>query len=213
MGTTQRLGLWLIGARGGVAVTAIAGIIAQRLGLADGTALVSELPQFAHLPLTEWDDIVIGGHEIRSALLADELGAAHRESRVLSRNWLPPAGQSSRRSTPRSAPARSGTSARRSPSSPISRLPRTPPSNCRATFSSGCRPNLKDFRSRHKLDTVVILNVSSTEPLPIRPSGQPPGAEAEASLARPDCPLPASSLYAIATTSTWGCRSSTSPPL
>ena len=62
---TQRIGLWLIGARGGVAVTAIAGIIAQRLGLADGAALVSELPQFARLPLAKWDDIVIGGHEIR----------------------------------------------------------------------------------------------------------------------------------------------------
>ena len=51
----QRIGLWLVGARGGVAVSTIAGLIAHRLGLADGTGLVSQLSQFAHLPLPAWE--------------------------------------------------------------------------------------------------------------------------------------------------------------
>ena len=198
MSSTQRLGLWLIGARGGVAVTAIAGIIGQRLGLADGTALVSELPQFAHLPLAKWDDIVIGGHEIRSAPLADELERLHRESRVLSPQLVAACRPELEKID---AEIRPGTlwnvGAKITeladfppPANPAEQLPRD--------ILKRLQADLTDFQTRHKLDTVVILNVSSTEPLPNQALWPATWAEAEASLARPDCPLPASSLYAIA---------------
>lgn len=198
MATTQRLGLWLIGARGGVAVTAIAGIIAQRLGLADGTALVSELPQFAHLPLTAWDDIVIGGHEIRSAPLADELERLHRESRVLSPQLVAACRPELEKID---AEIRPGTLWNVGPK--ITELadfppPENPAEQLPRDILKRLQADLKDFQSRHKLDTVVILNVSSTEPLPNPALWPATWAEAEASLVRPDCPLPASSLYAIA---------------
>ena len=198
MATTQRLGLWLIGARGGVAVTAIAGIIAQRLGLADGTALVSELPQFAHLPLVKWDDIVIGGHEIRSAPLADELERLHRESRVLSPQLVAACRPELEKID---AEIRPGTLWNVGPK--ITELadfppPANPAEQLPRDILKRLQADLKDFQSRHKLDTVVILNVSSTEPLPNPALWPATWAEAEASLARPDCPLPASSLYAIA---------------
>jgi len=194
----QRLGLWLIGARGGVAVTAIAGIIAQRLGLADGTALVSELPQFAHLPLVKWDGIVIGGHEIRSAPLADELERLHRESRVLSPQLVAACRPELEKID---AEIRPGTLWNVGPK--ITELadfppPANPAEQLPRDILKRLQGDLKDFQSRHKLDTVVILNVSSTEPLPNPALWPATWAEAEASLARPDCPLPASSLYAIA---------------
>ena len=194
----QRLGLWLIGARGGVAVTAIAGIIAQRLGLADGTALVSELPQFAHLPLVKWENIVIGGHEIRSAQLADELERLHRESRVLSPQLVAACRPELEKID---AEIRPGTLWNVGPK--ITELadfppPANPAEQLPRDILKRLQADLKDFQSRHKLDTVVILNVSSTEPLPNPALWPATWAEAEASLARPDCPLPASSLYAIA---------------
>ena len=49
---------------------------------------------------------------------------------------------------------------------------------------AGLQADLKDFQSRHKLDTVVILNVSSTEPLPNPALWPATWAEAEASLPR-----------------------------
>ena len=39
-----RIGVWLIGAKGGVAVTTITGLIALGRGLTGSTGLVSELP-------------------------------------------------------------------------------------------------------------------------------------------------------------------------
>lgn len=198
MATTQRLGLWLIGARGGVAVTAIAGIIAQRLGLADGTALVSELPQFAHLPLAKWDDIVIGGHEIRSAPLADELERLHRESRVLSpqlvaacRPELEKIDAEIRPGTLWNVGPKIREIADAAMQQPV--IEDTP-----SGILTWLQADLTDFQQRHNLDTVVVLNVSSTEPLPNPALWPATWAEAEASLERPDCPLPASSLYAIA---------------
>src|SRR6185436_13714356 len=78
-----RIGIWFIGARGGVASTATLGLLALQKGLIDTVGLVSELPQFAGLGLAEWDQFVVGGHEIRDATLGESLDRLHRESRVL----------------------------------------------------------------------------------------------------------------------------------
>jgi myo-inositol-1-phosphate synthase len=196
--TKQRIGLWLIGARGGVAVTTIAGIIAHRLGLADGTALVSELPQFKHLPLPDWDDFVIGGHEIRSAPLVDELERLHHESRVLSpaiveacRPVVEKIDAEVRPGTLWNSGARIAELADfHPPSSPDEELPRG--------IVRRLQADIKDFQERHALDSVVVVNIASTEPLPDASRWAPAWATLDATLDHPECPLPPSSLYAIA---------------
>ncbi|MBB5070169.1 myo-inositol-1-phosphate synthase [Saccharopolyspora gloriosae] len=59
-----RTGLWLLGARGSVATTAIVGLAALRSGLVRPTGCVTELPAFGSAPLPGWDEIVVGGHDI-----------------------------------------------------------------------------------------------------------------------------------------------------
>ena len=49
--TGHRVGLWLVGAFGGVGTTITLGLAAMARGLADRTGLVTELPVFAGLPL------------------------------------------------------------------------------------------------------------------------------------------------------------------
>ena len=61
----QRIGVWFIGAKGGVASTATVGLLALKKGLTQTTALVSELPEFKRLDLVDWKDLYLGGHEIR----------------------------------------------------------------------------------------------------------------------------------------------------
>ena len=61
----NRIGVWFIGAKGGVASTATVGLLALKKGLIDATALASELPEFKGLDLVDFKDVVIGGHEIR----------------------------------------------------------------------------------------------------------------------------------------------------
>jgi myo-inositol-1-phosphate synthase len=194
----DRIGLWIIGARGGVAVTTIAGLIAQRRKLADGIGLVTELPQFAALPLPTWDQFVVGGHDIRTDSLADELVRLHRESRVLApelvnacRGDLAEIEPNIRPGTlwnvgPRIAELAGDRPAEvmndRSPRNVIERV----------------QADLKDFQARHDLTTVIVINLASTEQTP--PPDQWPATwrEVETLLERGDCPLPASSLYAIA---------------
>ena len=62
---SKRVGLWLIGAHGGVSTTVVVGLAALKLKLVDDCGLVSQLEQFSDLDLIDWNQIVMGGHEIR----------------------------------------------------------------------------------------------------------------------------------------------------
>lgn len=187
------VGLWLIGAKGGVATTVTLGLHALRRGLVDSVGLVSELPQFAAVDLASWDKFVIGGHDVRDVRLYDEAVALHSASRVFDENILKACKDDLLALEPN---FRSGTlhkvgstiekladnGARRqeSPQDAVSRI----------------RDDLDEFRANHNLEHVVVVNVASTEP---PPSDVPATwADAESSLAKNDCPLSASSLYAIA---------------
>src|ERR1700688_1694438 len=61
----RRVGLWLIGAFGGVGTTATLGLSAWSRGLIDTTSLVTALPLFEPLHLDAPTSFVVGGHEIR----------------------------------------------------------------------------------------------------------------------------------------------------
>jgi myo-inositol-1-phosphate synthase len=193
-----RLGLWLIGARGGVAVTAVAGLAARRLGLTDDAGLVSQLPQFAALQLPAWDDFVVGGHEIRSAPLADELDRLHHESRVLPAELVAAC-----------RPALDHIDAEIRPGCLWNVGPRIAElADASFVTADGDRTpraalerlesDLTAFQSRHELEMVVVVNVASTEQLP-PPEAWPQTANAlDECLSQTDCPLPASTLYAVA---------------
>ena len=84
----RRIGIWLIGSKGGVATTTIVGLIALKKGLVPTTGLVSELPEFAPLDLASWDDFVIGGHEIRGVSLCREAYRVCGEMRAASREVI-----------------------------------------------------------------------------------------------------------------------------
>ena len=62
-----RIGVWFIGAKGGVASTATVGLVALKKGLVPQVGLTGALPAFARLELADWSDFVVGGHEIRYA--------------------------------------------------------------------------------------------------------------------------------------------------
>ncbi len=194
----SRIGLWLIGARGGVAVTTIAGLVAHRLGLADGAGLVTQLPQFAALPMPAWDQFVVGGHDIRTDSLVDELERLHRDSRVLSpelidacRPDLVQIEGNLRPGTLLNAGERIAELAGDRPADVLrDRTPRAAVERIQA--------DLADFRSRHALETVIVINLASTEPTPSADQWPSAWRDAEAMLDRADGPLPSSSLYAIA---------------
>ncbi|MFE0795994.1 inositol-3-phosphate synthase [Streptomyces mutabilis] len=80
-------GVWLVGARGSVATTTVAGCAALAGGLLAPTGLVTETPAFARSGLPELSSLVFGGHDTGSGPLpkrAEQLAAQG----VLP-HWLP----------------------------------------------------------------------------------------------------------------------------
>lgn len=194
----RKVGVWLIGAWGGVATTVIVGLTALRRGLSDTNGLVSALPPFAKLDLVAWDELVIGGHEIRETNCAAEARLLHQQSHVFADSWLTEVAEELQAIDARIRPgtlhevgatieALAGPSALRfqmeSAGQAVTRL----------------AADLRAFRDAHRLDSIVVVNVSSTEP-PVDPAvKQLSWSEIEKQLsAHAACPLPASTLYAVA---------------
>ncbi len=166
----MRTGIWLIGARGSVAVTATVGALALKARLTDTTGCVTELPQLRSPALPAWGDLVIGGHDVvampvlkkaetlaAAGVLPGRLVAALAEDLTAQEESLRP-------------------------------LPEAP---TQAAVATGIAGDLDEFRRRHALDRIVVVNVSTTEPIFT-------GDADLTALDRPGAVLPASSLAAYA---------------
>ena len=194
----RKIGVWLIGAWGGVATTAVVGLLGLRRGLTGTTGLVSVLPPFNQLDLVGWDEIVLGGHEIRETTAAAEARQLLEKSHVFQPQLL---SQIEADLATFDKHVKPGTLI-----------------NVGATIESLAGPqalklrgetaaqaiarlakDLQEFREREKLERVIVVNVSSTEPPPDAGVLQLNWAELSQQLQQSGPgPLPASSLYAIA---------------
>jgi myo-inositol-1-phosphate synthase len=196
--SSQRVGIWFIGARGGVAATATFGLVALQKQLAGTAGLVSCLPQFAGLDLAEWGDFDVGGHEIRDLTLAGALERFRTESRTLDAALL---------------------QACRNEFDAIDRRIRPGTlTNCGPTIGGLAAPAMRDFANESPADTirrvqadlrafqaetqterVVVVNVASTEPATDGNTLPDTWDELHRSIQNgTERSLPASSLYAIA---------------
>ena len=196
----RKIGIWLIGAKGGVATSVTVGLAALRKGLAGNAGLVTELPLFAGLDLAQWPDFVLGGHEIRQTTLFEAAMLLARDNHALDADLIArvkPELDKIDKNT------RDGTlwnvghrieefaadevkkrSSKETPRGAIERI----------------QGDLKEFVQTNKLDQLIVVNLASTEP-PVEESGLPPRWKDLAKLLdKPrKCNLAASSLYAIAT--------------
>jgi myo-inositol-1-phosphate synthase len=191
-----RIGIWLIGAKGGVATTALVGLIALRKGLAPETALVSGLPRFAHLELARWQDFVVGGHEIREGRLYDEALRMHTQSRAIDRDLLQACRGELEKIERRLRP---GTIHNVGPTITKLAAPevRKRKESPRAAIER-LQDDLREFQREERLAHLVVVNVASTEPPAAGPL-PPTWPELRKLLEKPaKCQLAASSLYAIA---------------
>src|SRR6185312_15017654 len=158
----RKLGLWLIGAKGGVATTVVVGLVALRKGLTDQQGLVSALPRFAALDFAGWNDFTIGGHEIREttyfaaaqqlarnnhALDGELISKLKTDLDKLDKN-VRPGTLLNVGAAIEGIAAPGATRVRESPRAAIERV----------------QNDLKDFANKNRLDQVVVVNLASTEP-------------------------------------------------
>ncbi|MEK7372136.1 MAG: inositol-3-phosphate synthase, partial [candidate division NC10 bacterium] len=78
-----KIGVWLIGAGGALASTAVVGTRAIAHGLARPTGLVTELPELRALPLIGLDQLVFGGWEVNSRGILHQARALAHDHRSL----------------------------------------------------------------------------------------------------------------------------------
>jgi myo-inositol-1-phosphate synthase len=196
--SASRIGIWFIGAKGGVAATASLGLAALQKGLAETVGLVSELPQFAGLDFAEWKALVVGGHDIRDGTLGDTVDRLRADSRVLDAALVEAC-----------RPELDAINGRIRPGSLI---------NCGDTIRGLAGPamgdfaaepaketiqrlqtDLRDFQRQCAVERVIVVNVASTEPAADAVKLPDRWADLERLIETSSAHnLPASSLYAIA---------------
>ncbi len=193
--SSDAIGLWLVGARGGVASCSILGAMLLRRNIVPSTGMVTGLPEFQAADLISFDRVVIGGHEIRQGTLAAEVRAFHRTNRVLLPEWI-----DTIESELNECDARIRWGTLNGASNTIVSLaaPEVPQDASPADAIQRLRADLAEFRSRHGLRHVVVINVASTEPPADAATYPRSWAEMEAGLMTGRLSPPPSTLYAVA---------------
>ena len=194
----ERIGLWLIGAWGGVSTTVAVGLAGLQAGVAPETALVTSLPKFSRLKMADWSQFVIGGHEIRETNYAAEAEVLYQNSRVFDRDLLNAV-------APRLAEwdknIRPGTLI--NVGSTIEKFagPQTMATRGEkpAAAIKRIRTDIEEFKKANDCAHVIVLYLSSTEPPLESDASSWDWAKLSAALASSEAsPIPASTIYAIA---------------
>ncbi|WP_433529426.1 inositol-3-phosphate synthase [Micromonospora sp. CA-263727] len=179
----MRTGVWLVGARGSVATTSIVGALALRAGLTGPTGCVTELPDVRSPALPAFADLIFGGHDVVATPLAKRAEALATAGVV---------------------PARLVAALPEELAAVERDLRPAPTGGSQADRAAAMVRDLTEFRERHGLARVVVVNVAATEPAPRRHPAHADPAALRAALSGPDEVLPPSSLYGYAAV-TAGC--------
>ncbi|MEU1273667.1 inositol-3-phosphate synthase [Streptomyces sp. NPDC005799] len=165
-----RVGVWLIGARGSVATTVVAGCAALTAGLRPPTGLLTETPAFADTGLPPLAALVFGGHDTQDCPLP-------KRAEALAAGGVLPSG------LPAAVPAElTAAEEEIRPGGPVPGDTRTE-QELIAAFTA----DIHDFVRRRGLDRAVVVNVASTEP-PATDRALPPSSLYAAAALRAGCP-------------------------
>lgn len=202
MNDEQRIGLWIVGAWGGVGTTVAVGLAALQAGLTDETGLTSALPEFHDLDLLQWSALTIGGHEIRETTYAAAAAELHRHSNVFSAPLLERIAETLARFDRN---VRTGTVINVGPTIESLATEAARATSTESAWATIQRigADLHAFRTENELDRILVVNLASTEPpVPedhLRSLHSLSWDELEQRIrGEQTCPVPASTLYAAA---------------
>ncbi|MEV5608631.1 inositol-3-phosphate synthase [Streptomyces sp. NPDC052225] len=169
---SPRFGVWLVGARGSVATTAVAGCAAVTAGLHPPTGMVTETAPFTDSALPTLSSLVFGGHDTVDCPLPKR--AEHLAEGGVLPHGLP------------SAVAAELAAADREirPGGPLPGGDNRTQDELIASFAA----DIGDFVRRHDLAGAVVVNVASTEPAPAHDGALPPSSLYAAAALRAGCP-------------------------
>jgi myo-inositol-1-phosphate synthase len=192
----RRVGLWLVGAFGGVGTTTAIGLAALAKGRVPPIGLVTALPQFSAVPFDPPGAFTVGGHDVRAGSFEASAAELHGRSNVFPESLLAAVTDEL---TAWSRNVQPGIVFR--PDAATARLADRPDVRQVAAPRAAVehvRADLHGFQSVHRLDQVVVVNCASTEPPVEASEGLQDPQKFDHLLDRADAPTPASALYAVA---------------
>lgn len=195
-GQQRKVGLWLIGAGGSVASTVALGVAALRNGLTGQTGLVSELPPFAGLALCDPARFELGGHEVRSATMAEGIASLHARSNLFDAELIKqctPILQQFQENVQPGTLYGASVAIREMVRNGAIPSERTP-----ARIIERLAADITGFKQRHRLDHVVVVYVASSEPPLKRAAMYGDVKRLRSALSRDGEVFAPSSLYALA---------------
>lgn len=172
----MRTGVWLVGARGSVAVTAVIGAAALRARLVEPVGCVTELPELASDALPGWSQLVFGGYDVVALPLVKKAEALAAAGVV---------------------PAAVVAAVRQELAAVEQQVKALPDGATQGEIADRMVADLRDFRERNGVERVVVVHVATTEPLVVPRKEHEDLSRLDAAL-RDGHVLPGSSLVAYA---------------
>lgn len=153
-----KTGLWIAGAKGDIAATLIVGTLAMRKQLVSSSGLTTALPPMNQLPLVDLDDLAFGGIDISDRPLSDSANSLYSASRTVSREVLDAV-----------LPELNTIDDDILVDPKIAWKPRSPRDDqtTLAGHIEQIQQHIADFKAKHRLDQVVVVNLTSAEPEPL----------------------------------------------
>lgn len=161
----KKCGVWIIGALGAISATVIGGAALLRKGLIEPAGMVTAADIFEGTDLIPIENMVFGGCDIRAGSLVEAFHQVASEAVAISRELVSGVEEDLRESD---SEIRQGTC--RNCGEAIEAMA-SPPSRVNKSFLQEVaefRELLQSFKARHGLDSVVVINLASTEP-PLNP--------------------------------------------
>jgi myo-inositol-1-phosphate synthase len=192
-----RLGLWLVGAFGGVGTTIAVGVSALSRGLTKPVGLATALENFKGLPFASFDEFVLGGHDVRKTDYVSSSQELRRTTNVFNPELLAACSPDLADWTENVRPGLV-----RHSGEPVEAFAdwRGPGPNASPREQIDLlAADIREFAKRNELRHVVVLNIASSEPMPKQRQELESWDALEKAL-RTDRSfgLPASSLYGLA---------------
>ena len=156
-----KIGVWLIGAQGSLASTAVMGARAIARGLAGGGGLVTELPELAPLPLVGVGELAFGGWDIAPTGLV-----AHARSLASDDAAVPESLVTRLEADLKAVEARVRPGFADGAGPAVRRAARAfvPRGESLQAAIQRLGDDLDRFRAEERLNSVIVVNVASTEP-------------------------------------------------
>lgn len=191
-----KVGVWIIGVHGSVAAASIAGAKIIARGLVTPTGLITELPELPDLEFLPFDQMVFGGHDVGKRTVRESFTNLFKEAHI---DYKFAEGISDELDVVEGDVRRGITLGSGKVISEVADMPLDLDSSSLVDVTKKLVDDILAFKKKHNLGSVVVVNLSSTEPPPLigTHTGTLDGLEKALQTDRKDL-LRASTLYAYA---------------